>query len=119
MVRSLVRQSLEREGYRVLESSDPVEARRVAHRQKGTIHLLITDVVMPKLSGRELAEQLLAERPGMKVLYMSGYTDSAVLNSGILHQDVAFLQKPFTPAALTQKVRDVLEANDKTRGAGE
>jgi len=73
---------------------------------------------MPKLSGRELAEQILQKRSGMKVLYMSGYTDNAVLNSGILHQNVAFLQKPFTPAALTEKVREVLE-NGKTQTAVE
>jgi len=119
MVRTLVREALEREGYRVLASADPVEARRVSDRHRGTIHLLISDVVMPKLSGRELAEQLLTRRPAMKVLYMSGYTDNAVLNSGILHQEVAFLQKPFTPAALTEKVREVLEANGKILHAGE
>jgi PAS domain S-box-containing protein len=119
MVRTLVRTTLERDGYKVLESADPVEARRVAERHKGTIHLLISDVVMPKLSGRELAEQIVQRRPGMKVLYMSGYTDNAVLNSGILHQTVAFLQKPFTPAALTEKVREVLEGTGKTQTAVE
>ena len=79
---------------------------------------MITDVVMPKINGRELAEQLIRRRPEMKVLYMSGYTDNAVLNSGILEKEVAFLQKPFTPLALTQKVRDVLEG-DKTHTAAE
>jgi two-component system, cell cycle sensor histidine kinase and response regulator CckA len=81
--------------------------------------LMITDVVMPKVSGRELAEQLTRKRPDMKVLYMSGYTDSAVVNSGLLHKEVAFLQKPFTPAALAKKVREVLESDGKTRHAGE
>jgi two-component system cell cycle sensor histidine kinase/response regulator CckA len=119
MVRSLVRETLEREGYKVLESADPVEARRIADHHKGKIQLLITDVVMPKLSGRELADQLIRRRPELKVLYMSGYTDNAVLNSGILHQDVAFLQKPFTPSALAEKVREVLEGNGKMRTAGE
>jgi two-component system cell cycle sensor histidine kinase/response regulator CckA len=119
MVRSLVRETLEREGYKVIESADPVEARRIADHHKGNIQLLITDVVMPKLSGRELAEQLIRRRPDLKVLYMSGYTDNAVLNSGILHQDVAFLQKPFTPSALAEKVREVLENNGKMRTAGE
>jgi hypothetical protein len=119
MVRTLVSEALRREGYVVLESADPIEARRLAERHKGVIQLLVTDVVMPKISGRELAEQLLSSRPEMKVLYMSGYTENAVLNNGVLHKDVAFLQKPFTPAALTEKVREVLEGNGKIRHAGE
>jgi DNA-binding NtrC family response regulator len=80
---------------------------------------MITDVVMPKVSGRELADQLTRRRPDMKVLYMSGYTDNAVLNNGILQKEVAFLQKPFTPALLTEKVRDVLEGESRTRSARE
>ena len=119
MVRTLVRVTLENEGYKVLESADPVEARKVADRHRGTIHLLISDVVMPKLSGRELAEQLLARRPGLKILYMSGYTDDAVLNSGIMQQDVAFIQKPFSSDALKEKVREVLEPNGRTHRAAE
>jgi len=118
MVRHLVRESLVRAGYRVLDTSDPLEARRIADKHRGVIHLLITDVVMPKVSGRELAEELKGRRTQMKVLYMSGYTDSAIINTGILHKEVAFLQKPFTPAALTEKVRDVLDSSS-SRGAGE
>jgi len=117
-VRHLVRESLVRAGYRVLDTSDPLEARRIADKHRGVIHLLITDVVMPKVSGRELAEELKGRRTQMKVLYMSGYTDSAIINTGILHKEVAFLQKPFTPAALTEKVRDVLDSSS-SRGAGE
>jgi two-component system, cell cycle sensor histidine kinase and response regulator CckA len=109
MVRTLVRDALRREGYRVLDAAGPAEAQRIAESQTTPIDLLITDVVMPKLSGRELADYLSRRRPAMKVLYMSGYTDSAVVNSGILRKDVAFLQKPFTPAALADKVREVLE----------
>jgi two-component system cell cycle sensor histidine kinase/response regulator CckA len=119
MVRTLVRETLVREGYRILDTSDPTEARRLADHHKGPIQLLITDVVMPKVNGRDLAESLVRRRRDMKVLYMSGYTDNAVLNSGILHKDVAFLQKPFTPATLTEKVRDVLEGDGRTRVAGE
>jgi DNA-binding NtrC family response regulator len=102
-----------------MDTSDPLEARRLSGSYRGTIHLLITDVVMPKVSGRELAEELRARRGGMKVLYMSGYTDNAIVNTGILQKEVAFLQKPFTPAALTQKVREVLEGGGRTAGAGE
>jgi two-component system, cell cycle sensor histidine kinase and response regulator CckA len=118
MVRNLVRETLERQGYKVLDSAGPLEARRIAERHRGPIQLLIADVVMPKISGRELAEQMVRQRPSIKVLYMSGYTDSAVVNSGILKREVAFLQKPFTPAALVEKVREVLE-NGKARQAGE
>jgi two-component system, cell cycle sensor histidine kinase and response regulator CckA len=119
MVRNLVRETLEREGYRLLDAADPTEARRIADNYKDAIHLLITDVVMPKVSGRELAEQLTRRRPDVKVLYMSGYTDNAVVNGALLEKDVAFLQKPFTPTTLTQKVREVLEDSGRTHGAGE
>jgi len=118
MVRNLVRETLERSGYKILDSAGPMEARRTAARHRGPIQLLITDVVMPKISGRELAEQMVRERPDLKVLYMSGYTDNAVVNSGILKKEVFFLQKPFTPAALIEKVREVLE-NGKTQQASE
>jgi nitrogen-specific signal transduction histidine kinase/ActR/RegA family two-component response regulator len=118
MVRTLVRETLEREGYKLLEAPGPLEARSVADTFRGPIQLMITDVVMPKVSGRELATQMNKARPDMKILYMSGYTDNAVLASGILQKEVAFLQKPFTPAALSEKVREVLE-NGKTRGASE
>ena len=119
MVRTLVRETLEREGYKVIDSADPVEAQRIAENYRGKMQLLITDVVMPKLSGKELAKALMSHRPEMRVLYMSGYTDSAIVNSGILQQEVAFLQKPFTPAGLSAKVREVIEADPKTRTASE
>jgi two-component system cell cycle sensor histidine kinase/response regulator CckA len=119
MVRRLVRESLVRSGYKVMDTSDPLEARRLSDSYRGRIHLLITDVVMPKISGRELAQELQKKRGTMKILYMSGYTDNAIVNTGILHKEVAFLQKPFTPAALTEKVRDVLDASTRTRRAGE
>ena len=79
MVRSLVRETLEREGYKVLEAASPVQAQRIAESHRGKIQLLITDVVMPRLSGKELAKALVERRPDMKVLYMSGYTDSAIV----------------------------------------
>jgi two-component system, cell cycle sensor histidine kinase and response regulator CckA len=118
MVRHLVRESLVRAGYKVMDASDPIEARRISDKYRGTIHLLITDVVMPKVSGRELADELKGRRTKMKVLFMSGYTDNAIINTGILHKEVQFLQKPFTPTALTEKVRDILD-NGTTRGAAE
>jgi two-component system, cell cycle sensor histidine kinase and response regulator CckA len=120
MVRHLVCETLQREGYRVLDASGPLEARRISEHHKAPIHLLVTDVVMPKVNGRELADQLIARRQDLKVLYMSGYTDNAVLNSGILQKEVAFLQKPFTPGRLLEKVREVLESDDgRTRTARE
>jgi two-component system, cell cycle sensor histidine kinase and response regulator CckA len=118
MVRTLVRETLHRAGYKILDAPGPLEAKKMSEQFKPPIQLMITDVVMPKISGRDLAEQLSKRRPEMKVLYMSGYTDNAVLNSGILEKEVSFIQKPFTPAALMEKVRDVLE-DHRTRTATE
>lgn len=118
MVRNLVRETLERDGYTVIDANSPVEARRASDNYNGTIHLLITDVIMPKTNGRELAEQLTKRRPNMKVLYMSGYTDSAIASSGVLEKEKAFLEKPFTPVSLTSKVRDILENQNVTRKMG-
>jgi CheY-like chemotaxis protein len=119
MVRRLVRETLEREGYTLLDADGPVEAQKIIRSYKDRIHLMITDVVMPKLSGRELAQRVARERPEMKVLYMSGYTDNAVVASGVLGTEMPFLQKPFTPSVLARKVRQVLEeGEEKTRRAG-
>jgi two-component system, cell cycle sensor histidine kinase and response regulator CckA len=118
MVRHLVRETLAKEGYRVMDAADPVHARRMADSHKGEIQLLITDVVMPKVSGIDLALQIAARRPTIKVLYMSGYTDNAIVNGGMLEKEAAFLQKPFTPGVLTHKVREVLEKPCKVCKAG-
>ena len=119
MVRKLVRETLEREGYKLLDAAGPMEAQKLVQNYHGPIHLMITDVVMPKLSGRELADRVLRQRPDIKVLYMSGYTDNAVVNSGVLDNEMAFLQKPFTPGVLTRKVRQVLGGDEnRTRRAG-
>ncbi len=117
-VRNLVRDTLRREGYKVLDAASAVAARRLVGSHKGPIHLLITDVVMPKEGGRQLAESLVARRPLMKVLFMSGYTDRAVAG-GATGGESSFIQKPFTPSTLSRKVREVLEGNGLTsRRAG-
>jgi CheY-like chemotaxis protein len=108
-LRALCRHVLQMQGYTVVEASQGQKALRIAEEFEGTIHLLVTDVVMPVMGGRQLAERLVAVRPGLKVLYLSGYTDDAVVRHGVLEAETAFLQKPFTPAALAQKVRDVLD----------
>ena len=110
-VRVLVRDTLRLFGYQVLEARHGFEAQSIAHQHTGPIHLLITDVVMPQMSGRELAEGLATEHAHMKVLYMSGYTESAVIHHGVLNPGTAFLQKPFTPETLTRKIREILDIN--------
>jgi two-component system cell cycle sensor histidine kinase/response regulator CckA len=109
-VRRVTCRMLARQGYTVLEAASGAAALRLVQTHDGPIDLLLTDVVMPELDGRRLADQLTALRPGVKVLYMSGYTDHAIVNNGILDEGIAYLQKPLTPAALYQKVSDVLQA---------
>jgi CheY-like chemotaxis protein len=106
---SLVRGVLESRGYDVLKTKGANDALEVGERHKKHIHLLLTDVVMPQMSGRELAEHLAPLHPETKVLYMSGYTDHAVVHHGLLDPGTIFLQKPFTPDALARKVREVLD----------
>jgi len=112
-VRALAREVLRRHGYVVLEARHGVDALRVAERHNDEIHLMITDVVMPHMSGRDLAERLARVRPKMKVLFMSGYTDHALMHRE-LTPGSAFLQKPFTPEGFARKVRSVLDAEPVT-----
>ncbi|MGH7590163.1 MAG: response regulator [Gemmatimonadales bacterium] len=109
-VRAVARQLLDRLGYTVLEAPNGQTALRLASTHHGPIHLLLTDVIMPGLGGRQLAEQLRAWRPELRVLYVSGYTDDAVVRNGVLGSGVARLQKPFTSESLARKVREVLDA---------
>jgi signal transduction histidine kinase len=109
-VRRLARQALERLGYRVLEAGDGRQALDVAAAHAGAIDLLVTDVVMPGMGGRELAEHLTGLRPGLRVLYTSGYTESAIVQNGTLDPTVAYVPKPYTPDQLARKVREVLDA---------
>jgi PAS domain S-box-containing protein len=110
-VRVLTRHVLLSCGYQVLEASDGREALRVASLHPGRIHLLLTDVVMPQMGGREVAQRLSALYPGLKVMYLSGYTDDAVVRHGVQAGEVQLLLKPFSPTALAQKVRQLLDQN--------
>jgi two-component system, cell cycle sensor histidine kinase and response regulator CckA len=108
-VRNLSRKILEARGYTVIDMADPDKAIEVAATLSGPIHLVLTDVVMPSMGGADLATRIAAIRPDVKVLYMSGYTDDAIVRSGMIGVGRHFVQKPFTPASLAKKVRDVLD----------
>ncbi len=110
LVRDLIQEILTKQGYRVLASADCRQAAQIAQRHHGPIHILITDVVMPEVNGRELAAQIHAVRPETKVLYMSGYSDDAIVRHGVVDPGATLLEKPFTAQALARKVRAVLGA---------
>jgi two-component system cell cycle sensor histidine kinase/response regulator CckA len=109
MVRNIVLKSLTKYGYKVLAAPDGEEALRICKGHEGPIHLILTDVVMPGISGKEIARQAKELRPDLKVLFMSGYTDNAIVKNGMLEKGIAFIQKPFTHEGLAWKVRGVLD----------
>ena len=109
-LRKLASAILEGYGYTVLSAGNGEEALRVVGDSPGIPHLLVTDVIMPKMGGRELSDRMKAIYPGTRVLFMSGYTDNAIVHHGVLKQGVSYLPKPFTPKGLARKVREVLDA---------
>jgi two-component system, cell cycle sensor histidine kinase and response regulator CckA len=109
-VRELVRLMLEGRGYAVLTVEDAEEAARVCRERPGEVDLLLTDVVMPEVGGRDLAERLAEISPSMRILFMSGYSDEAVYGHGEISPNAAFIEKPFTERTLAGKVREVLDA---------
>jgi CheY-like chemotaxis protein len=109
MVLNMTKAMLERHGYTVITAETPGEAIRLAQGQAGDIHLLMTDVIMPEMNGRDLARELQALNPDLKCLFMSGYTADVIAHHGVLEPGVHFLQKPFSMSALTAKVRDALD----------
>ncbi|HBB97646.1 MAG TPA: hypothetical protein DC054_19870 [Blastocatellia bacterium] len=113
VVRKLVGEVLDNEGYRLLEASNGVAALSICARYEERIHLLLTDVIMPEMSGRALADRLVPQYPEMKVLFMSGYTDDVIGHHGVLDAGTAFIEKPFALDVLARKVRDVLDGRDQ------
>ena len=114
-LRKLAHMFLKDNGYQVLTAADGTEAQQVAEQSPGPIHLLLTDVVMPGINGRVLAERLAARHPAMKVLYMSGYTDTFIVGHGVLEKGIHLLHKPFTEEVLVRKIRELLDASGKTK----
>jgi DNA-binding NtrC family response regulator len=112
MVLDLTASVVKDAGYKVVTASTPKQALEEMAHQTGPIHLMITDVVMPNMSGPKLANRILAEHPEMKVIFMSGYTDDAVVENGFIHPGSVFLQKPFSPDALKAKIRELLDGDD-------
>jgi len=115
-VRGMVRSTLEQLGYTVLEASDGYEALRIIGQCNTSVHLLLTDVIMPEMNGRELAKRLESIRPATRVLYMSGYTDDTLELHGVDQPRIQLIQKPFTPDALAEKVREVLAVGKAALG---
>ena len=115
-LRTLIRELLAGWGYRPLIAATPSEALGISETHPGGIDLLLTDVVMPEMGGRELAERIRARRPKTRVVFMSGYTDDAVVRNGVLVAGVEFIQKPFAPTLLGRKLREVLDRERQRSG---
>ena len=109
LVRQLTSEALEALGYRVLEAGHPAEAMKIGEEYQGAVQLLLTDVVLPQMDGKKLFDALSPLFPEMRVLYVSGYTENAIVHHGVLEPGVQFLQKPFTVDALARKVREILD----------
>jgi CheY-like chemotaxis protein len=112
VIRELAREVLGQKGYHILTARHGADALVVSEQHKGPIHLLLTDVIMPGMSGKDLAEQLLALRSNLKATYMSGYADAAIFQNGRVPESASYLQKPFTPDSLLRKVRGVLDESE-------
>jgi DNA-binding response OmpR family regulator len=110
MVRTLTRQALRAQGYTVLDARHGTKAQEISEKFAKPIHLLLTDLVLPGMSGRDIADRALILRPQMKVLFMSGHPDEVLSQQGILPSGAAFVRKPFTPESLARKVREVLDS---------
>jgi CheY-like chemotaxis protein len=108
-LRELIAELLVDSGYNVLTAGDPTKALETAERYEGVIHLLLADVVMPQMNGRELAIRVKERRPDVRVLYMSGYTEDAIANRGVLEPGVSLISKPFTQESLSRKLRELLD----------
>ncbi len=107
-VRSFIRRALELNGYTIIDTGDVDEAVDICKQHNGGIHLLLTDMVLPKMNGRELAEKILSFRPGLKVAYMSGYANGAISQCGNIQSDSIFIEKPITLSRLQKKIREIL-----------
>jgi len=116
-VQDVAQRTLQRYGYNGLSAQSGEEALRVSDQIDGPIHLLLTDVIMPGMSGHELGKRLQSARPEIKVVYMSGYTDNAISHHGVLDPAVHFMEKPFSPEGLARKVREVLDASSTEAAA--
>jgi CheY-like chemotaxis protein len=112
LVRDFAQQALSGLGYTVIDAANGFMALERAASHLGAVHILVTDVVMPKMSGTELAKKMVEKYPGIKVLYSSGYTENAIVHHGILGEDINFIQKPYTPSALAEAIRKVLDQDE-------
>lgn len=112
-LRELIAELLVENGYHVLAAEHPSKAIETAERYEGVIHLLLTDVVMPQMNGRDLASRVKERRPDVRVLFMSGYTEEAIAHRGVLEAGSSLISKPFTQEALTRKLRDLLDSRQQ------